>query len=59
MGSGKSTTVLFLEEYLKKNGIAAQTIWEDGFLRVALDLPHPNGVWLDVTIEEYVGTQPA
>ena len=54
MGSGKSTTVLFLEEYLKKNGIAAQTIWEDGFLRVALDLPHPNGVWLDVTIEEYV-----
>jgi len=54
MGSGKSTTALFLTEHLQKNGIAAQFMSEGGPLRVALDLPHPNGVWLDVTIEEYI-----
>ena len=54
MGSGKSTIALFLEEHLQKNGIAAEAISEGGSLRVALDLPHPNGVWLDVTIEEYI-----
>lgn len=54
MGSGKSTTAWFLAEQLQKNGIAAQFMSEGGPLRVALDLPHPNGVWLDVSIEKYI-----
>ena len=54
MGSGKSTTALFLEEHLQKNRIAAEAMSEGGSLRIALHLPHPNGVWLDVTIEEYI-----
>ncbi|HEU0003729.1 MAG TPA: hypothetical protein VFQ36_22675 [Ktedonobacteraceae bacterium] len=54
MGSGKSTTAWFLVEYLQKSDTAAQFMSEGGYLRVALDLPHPNGVWLDVTVEEYI-----
>jgi len=54
MGSGKSATAWFLTEHLQKHGIAAQFMSEGGSLRVALDLPHPNGVWLDVTVEEYI-----
>lgn len=54
MGSGKTTTALFLAEQLQRHGIAAEFMSEGGPPRVALDLPHPNGIWLDVTIELYI-----
>lgn len=54
MGSGKTTTALFLAERLQQHGISAEFMSEGGPPRVALDLPHPNGVWLDVTIELYI-----
>jgi len=54
MGSGKTTTALFLAEHLQRHGIAAEFMSEGGPPRVALDLPHPNGIWLDVTIELYI-----
>jgi hypothetical protein len=61
MGAGKSTTVEFLTEQLRHNGVAARFLEEGPTidrpqhpLRVATSLPHPNGVWLDVTIEEYI-----
>ena len=61
MGSGKTTTAWFLTEQLQRHGIAARFLLEgptadepDHPLRVATELPHPNGVWLDVTVEEYI-----
>lgn len=61
MGSGKTTTAWFLTEQLQRHGIAARFLLEgptfdkpEHPLRVATDLPHPNGVWLDVTVEEYI-----
>lgn len=61
MGSGKSTTAWFLTEQLQRRGIAARFLLEgptieepEHPLRVATALPHPNAVWLDVTIEEYI-----
>ena len=61
MGSGKTTTAWFLAEYLRQHGIAARFLLEgptveepEHPLRVATELPHPNGVWLDVTVEEYI-----
>ena len=61
MGSGKSTTAWFLTEQLQRHGIAARFLLEGPTveepqhpLRVATELPHPNGVWLDITIEEYI-----
>lgn len=54
MGSGKTTTAWFLAEHLQGQGIAAQFMSEGCPLRVALDLPHPNGAWLDVSIEQYI-----
>jgi hypothetical protein len=61
MGSGKSTTAWFLTEQLQRHGIPARFLLEgpsvdepEHPLRVATALPHPNAVWLDVTIEEYI-----
>lgn len=61
MGSGKSTTAWFLTEQIQRQGIAARFLLEgptvqepEHPLRVATSLPHPNGVWLDVTVEEYI-----
>src|SRR2546421_102984 len=61
MGAGKSTTAWFLTERLRQKGVAARFVLEgptmdepEHPLRVATELPHPNGVWLDVTVEEYV-----
>ena len=61
MGSGKSTTVWFLTERLQRHGIAARFLLEgptaeepEHPLRVATELLHPNGVWLDVTVEQYI-----
>jgi hypothetical protein len=61
MGSGKSTTAWFLTEQLQRHGIAARFLLEgptaeepEHPLRVATELPHPNGVWLDVTVQQYI-----
>jgi hypothetical protein len=61
MGSGKSTTVLFLTERLRQHGIVARSLAEgptidepEHPLRVATEFPHPNGIWLDLTVEEFV-----
>ena len=61
MGSGKTTTAWFLAEYMQRHGIAARFLLEgptaeepEHPLRVATELPHPNGVWLDITIEQYI-----
>ena len=61
MGSGKTTTAWFLTEHLQQNGISAHFMPEgpsieepEHALRVATNLPHPNGVWLDVTVEEFI-----
>ncbi len=61
MGSGKSTTAWFLTEQLQRQGIPARFLLEgptidepEHPLRVATALLHPNVVWLDVTIDEYI-----
>ncbi len=61
MGSGKSTTAWFLTELLQQHSIAVRFLLEgptvdepEHPLRLATALPHPNAVWLDVTIEEYM-----
>jgi thymidylate kinase len=61
MGAGKSTTAWFLTQQLQRHGIAARFLLEgptaeepDHPLRVATELPHPNGVWLDVTVQQYM-----
>lgn len=61
MGAGKSTTAWFLTQQLQRYGIAARFLLEgptaeepDHPLRVATELPHPNGVWLDVTVPQYI-----
>ncbi len=61
MGSGKTTTAWFLTEQLQRHGVAAHFLLEgptaeepEHPLRVATELPHPNGVWLDITVEEYI-----
>lgn len=61
MGSGKSTTAWFLTEQLQRYQIAAHFMPEGPSidepkhpLRAATELPHPNGVWHDVTIEDYI-----
>lgn len=54
MGSGKTTTAWFLAEHMQQHGIAAEFMSEGDALRISLDLPHPNGVWLDVTVEQFI-----
>lgn len=61
MGSGKSTTAWFITEQLQRHGIPARFLLEGPTndepahpLRVATELPHPNAVWLNVTIGEYI-----
>ena len=61
MGAGKSTTAEFLTGHLQRHQIAARLLWEGPTrdephhpLRVATALPHPNAVWLDVTVDDYV-----
>ncbi|HEX9133433.1 MAG TPA: hypothetical protein VF844_14175 [Ktedonobacteraceae bacterium] len=61
MGAGKSTTAWFLTQQLQWHGIAARFLLEgptaqepEHPLRVATELPHPNGVWLDVTVQQYI-----
>jgi hypothetical protein len=61
MGAGKTTTALFLTEQLQRNGIASRFILEGPTideprhpLRVATDFPHPNAVWLDMTVNEFI-----
>src|SRR5579864_3873693 len=61
MGSGKTTTAWFLTEQLQQHGIPARFLLEGPTidepahpLRIATELPHPNAVCLDVTIEEYI-----
>jgi hypothetical protein len=61
MGSGKSTTAWFLTEQIQRHGITARFLLEgptaeepEHPLRVATELPHPNAVWLDVTVKQYI-----
>src|SRR5947209_10896276 len=61
MGAGKTTTAWFLTQELQRQGLAARFLFEgptvedpDYPLGVATELPHPNGVWLDVTIQQYI-----
>jgi thymidylate kinase len=61
IGAGKSTTAWFLTQHLQRHGIAARFLLEgptaeepEHPLRVATELPHPNGVWLDVTVQQYI-----
>jgi len=61
MGTGKSTTAWFLCDRLRQHGAAARFVLEgptidepEHPLRVATELPHPNGAWLDVTVEEFI-----
>lgn len=63
MGSGKSTTAWFLTEYLQQHEIPASFLAEgptidepEHPLRVATAFPHPNGIWLDLTVEEFIET---
>jgi deoxyadenosine/deoxycytidine kinase len=63
MGSGKSTTASFLTEQLQRNEIAARFVEEgptveepEHPLRVATAYSHPNAIWLDLTVEEFVAT---
>jgi hypothetical protein len=63
MGSGKSTTAWFLTEHLQQNEIPASFLAEgptmeepEHPLRVATAFPHPNGIWLDLTVEEFMET---
>ena len=61
MGSGKSTTAWFLTEHLQNNGMASHFMLEGPTveepkhpLRVATDFPHPNAIWLDITVDEFI-----
>jgi len=61
MGSGKSTTAEFLTEHIQQHGIAARFLLEgptleepEHPLRVATEFPHPNAIWLDLTVEEFI-----
>src|SRR5712692_9308548 len=61
MGSGKTTTAWFLTEQMQRNRIAAHFMLEgptidepEHPLRVATELPHPNAVWHDVTVEQFI-----
>jgi len=61
MGAGKTTTALFLTNYLQRNGITSHFMLEGPTideprhpLRVATDFPHPNAIWLDVTVDEFI-----
>ncbi len=62
MGSGKSTTADFLTNQLRQHGFAARFLLEgptieepEHPLRIATGFPHPNGIWLDLTVEEFIG----
>lgn len=61
MGAGKSTTAWFLTEQINGNRLAARFLAEgptidepEHPLRIATTLPHPQGVWLDITIEQFI-----
>lgn len=61
MGSGKSTTAWFIAEQLQQRHIAARFMlegptYEDPThpLRVATDFAHPNAIWQDLTIDEFI-----
>ena len=61
MGSGKSTTAEFLTEHIQQHGIAARFLLEgptieepEHPLRIATEFPHPNAIWLDLTVEEFI-----
>ena len=61
MGSGKSTTAEFLTEQIRQHGMAARFLAEgpsieepEHPLRIATEYPHPNGIWLDLTVEEFI-----
>lgn len=63
MGSGKSTTAWFLTEELQRNRIAARFLAEGPTveepqhpLRIAPAFSHPQAIWLDLTVEEFVTT---
>ena len=61
MGAGKTTTALFLTEQLQRHGITSHFMLEGPTideplhpLRVATDFPHPNAIWLDMTIDDFI-----
>jgi hypothetical protein len=61
MGSGKSTTAEFLTEHIRQHGIAARFLLEgptleepEHPLRIATEFPHPNAIWLDLTVKEFI-----
>ncbi len=61
IGSGKTTTAEFLTDRLRQASIPARFLAEgptvdkpEHPLRVATTLPHPNAVWRDATVEEYI-----
>lgn len=61
MGSGKSTTAEFLTEQIRQHGLAARFLLEgptieepEHPLRIATEFPHPNAIWLDLTVKEFI-----
>ncbi|HLJ34329.1 MAG TPA: hypothetical protein VKU38_11780 [Ktedonobacteraceae bacterium] len=61
MGAGKSTTAEFLTEQIQQHGLAARFLLEGPTidepkhpLRIATEFLHPNSIWLDLTIEEFI-----
>ncbi|HLX41495.1 MAG TPA: hypothetical protein VKR42_13260 [Ktedonobacteraceae bacterium] len=61
MGSGKSTTAEFLTDHMWQQGITARFLLEgptieepEHPLRVATEFPHPNAIWLDLTVEGFI-----
>jgi hypothetical protein len=61
VGAGKSTTAAWLTVDLQRRQLAARVLLEGPTLadpmhplRMSTSLPHPQGVWQDVTVEEYI-----
>jgi hypothetical protein len=61
MGTGKTTTAEFLTDQFRRNRIPAFFLAEGPTisepihpLRVSPEYPHPQAIWLDLTIEEFI-----
>lgn len=61
IGSGKTTTGWFVKDRLERHGVAARFLPEGPTreephhpLRVATELPQPQAVWRDVTVDAFI-----